>query len=117
MADPKAENALREALSTIEDLEARWDAARNYLKIDASRTRHMELSTEAENPDLWNDQGRAREVTTELGRLSNDLEAFDELRGALDDSVVLVDFTTRRTCNNGWVTRVKDCRSRNAKSL
>jgi peptide chain release factor 2 len=93
MADPKAENALREALSTIEDLEARWDAARNYLKIDASRARHMELSTEAANPDLWNNQDRAREVTTELGRLSNDLEAFDELRGALDDSVVLVDFS------------------------
>jgi peptide chain release factor 2 len=93
MADPKAENALREALSTIEDLEVRWNAARDYLKIDASRTRHTALSTEAANPELWNDQDRAREVTTELGRLSNDLESFDELRAELDDSVVLVDFS------------------------
>ena len=93
MADPKAENALREALSTIENLEARWNAACDYLKIDASRSRHKELGTEAENPELWNDQDRAREVTTELGRLTNDLDSFDELRAALDDSIVLIDFS------------------------
>ena len=93
MADPKAENALREALSTIEDLEARWSAARDYLKIDEIRVRHAALSLEAENPDLWNDQDHAREVTTELGRLSNDLDSFDELRAALDDCLVLVEFS------------------------
>jgi len=93
MADPKAENALREALSTIEDLEARWSAARDYLKIDEHRTRHAALTLEAANPDLWNDQDHAREVTTELGRLNNDLDSFDELRGALDDCLVLVEFS------------------------
>ena len=93
MADPKAENALREALSTIEDLEARWSAARDYLKVDESRVRHAALAGEAEDPDLWNDQDHARAVTTELGRLTNDLEAFDELRSALDDSLVLVEFS------------------------
>jgi peptide chain release factor 2 len=93
MADPKAENALREALSTIEDLEARWSAARDYLKVDESRVRHAALAGQAEDPDLWNDQDHARAVTTELGRLSNDLEAFDELRSALDDSLVLVEFS------------------------
>jgi peptide chain release factor 2 len=93
MADPKAENALREALSTIEDLESRWSAARDYLKIDESRARHAVLSAEAANPDLWNDQDHAREVTTELGRLSNDLDSFDELRAALDDCLVLTEFS------------------------
>lgn len=93
MADPKAENALREALSTLEDLESRWNAACEYLKIDASRGRHAVLSELVADPNLWNDQDNAREVTTELGRLSNDLEQFDELRAALDDSTVLVDFS------------------------
>ncbi len=93
MADPKAENALREALSTIEDLESRWSAARDYLKIDESRARHAVLSAEAADPDLWNDQDHAREVTTELGRLSNDLDSFDELRAALDDCLVLTEFS------------------------
>ncbi len=93
MADPKAENALREALQTLEDLESRWSAARDYLKIDASRKRHIVLSELVADPNLWDDQDHAREVTTELGRLSNDLEQFDELRGALDDSLVLAEFS------------------------
>jgi peptide chain release factor 2 len=92
MADPKAENALRLALATIEELESRWDAAREYLKIDASRARHALLYELAADPNLWDDQDNAREVTTELGRLTNDLEAFDALRSELDDAVVLSEF-------------------------
>ena len=92
MADPKAENALRLALVTIEELETRWDAARDYLKMDASRARRALLSDLAADPNLWDDQDNAREVTTELGRLSNDLDAFDGLRRALDDAVVLAEF-------------------------
>jgi peptide chain release factor 2 len=93
MADPKAENALREALATLEDLESRWSAAREYLKIDAGRERHAVLSELVADPNLWDDQDRARQATTELGRLSNDLEQFDELRGSLDDSLVLAEFS------------------------
>jgi len=93
MADPKAENALREALGTLEDLETRWSAAREYLKIDAGRERHAILGELVADPNLWDDQDRAREVTTELGRLSNDLEQFDDLRGSLDDSLVLAEFS------------------------
>jgi len=93
MADPKAENALRDAQSAIEELEARWTAARDYLKIDAGRARHEVLSESALDPDLWNDQDHARQVTTELGRLTNDLESFDQLRSALDDCLVLAEFS------------------------
>ena len=92
MADPKAENALRNALAAIDELETRWEAARDYLKIDASRARHALLSELAADPNLWDDQDHAREVTTELGRLSNDLESFDALRRALDDAAVLAEF-------------------------
>ena len=92
MADPKAEHALRDAQGTLETLEARWSAARSYLKIDAARLRHKVLTDFAADPDLWSDQDNARSVTTELGRLSNDLDAFDELRRGLDDSLVLAEF-------------------------
>ncbi|MGH3732655.1 MAG: peptide chain release factor 2 [Acidimicrobiales bacterium] len=92
MADPKAENALRLAQVTIEELEIRWDAAREYLKIDASRARHALLNERAADPNLWDDQDNAREVTTELGRLSNDLDSFEALRRELDDAVVLAEF-------------------------
>ena len=93
MADPKAENALRDALSRLDDLEARWVAARDYLKIDDRRVRHAVLNDEVADPNLWNDQDHAREVTTELGRLSNDLQAFDNLRHDLDDGKVLAEFS------------------------
>jgi peptide chain release factor 2 len=92
MADPKAEHALRDALSTLETLEERWSAARDYLKIDDARARHGVLNELAADPDLWNDQDHARTVTTELGRLTNDLDAFDALRRDLDDSRVLAEF-------------------------
>ena len=93
MADLKAENALRDALGTLEELEERWGAAREYLKIDVRRERHHELTEAAADPDLWNDQDHAREVTTELGRLGADLEGFDALRTGLDDAEVLADFS------------------------
>jgi peptide chain release factor 2 len=92
MADPKAENALRQALGTIEELERRWEAARDYLKIDVNRERHVLLSGLATDPHLWDDQDNARDVTTELGRLTNDLESFDALRRSLDDAEVLTEF-------------------------
>jgi len=93
MADPKAENALREALSSLGELEERWAAARTYLKIDDRRARHQELSVAAADPDLWSDQDHAREVTIELGRLASDLESFDALRASLDDAAVLGEFS------------------------
>jgi peptide chain release factor 2 len=93
MADPKAENALREAQANLDHLEERWSAARTYLKIDAHRERHRELAAAVEAPNLWDDQDHAREVTTEFGRLSADLESFDRLGSALEDCRVLVDFS------------------------
>jgi peptide chain release factor 2 len=93
MADPKAENSLRDAQGALEELESRWRAAKEYLKIDQSRVRRQARSVEVADPDLWENQERAREVTTELGRLNNDLELFDGLRRDLDDSVVLVEFS------------------------
>jgi peptide chain release factor 2 len=92
MADPKAENALRSDLATLEDLETRWNAAREYLKIDASRARHALLAELAAAPQLWDDPDNARAVTTELGRLTNDLDSFDALRRSLDDAIVLGEF-------------------------
>ena len=94
MADPKAENALREAQASLSVLEERWNSARDYLKIDEHRARHALLNEEASSPDLWNDQDHARAVTTELGRLTSELEAFDQLRRSLDDCAVLSDFST-----------------------
>ena len=92
MADPKAENALRDALATLAQYEERWRAARDYLSMDEARTRHDALAVAVAAPDLWEDQDHARAVTTELGRLGNDLERFDALGRSLEDCTVLAEF-------------------------
>jgi peptide chain release factor 2 len=92
MADHKAENTFRVAVATLEELEARWAAARDYLKVDDRRARVAELTTLAADPNLWDDPDHARTVTTELGRLSADLGDFDALRSRLDDCGVLAEF-------------------------
>ncbi len=92
MADHRAEITFRDAAATLEELEARWVAARDYLSVDDRRARVVELTALAEDPHLWDDPDRARRVTTELGRLSADLEDFDGLRRRLDDCGVLAEF-------------------------
>ncbi|MFI5036479.1 MAG: peptide chain release factor 2 [Acidimicrobiales bacterium] len=92
MADHRAENTFRDAVASLEELEARWSAARDYLKVDDRRARRGELTSLAEDPHLWDDPDRARQVTTELGRLGSDLESFDALRRQLDDCGVLAEF-------------------------
>jgi peptide chain release factor 2 len=92
MADPKAENALREATVSLAALTDRWRAASEYLSVPERRERHAELTESAADPHLWDDQDRAREVTTELGRLTNDLERFDELGSTLEEGEVLAEF-------------------------
>ncbi len=88
MADARVE-ALRQADAVLGELRQRWAAARDYLRVDASRARRDELSALAADPQLWDDQDHARQVTTELGRLTNDLEAFDGLGRRLEDAEVL----------------------------
>jgi peptide chain release factor 2 len=93
MADPKAENALRDAGYSLDELAQRLKAAHEYLAIDEQRARRDVLEGEAADPHLWDDQDKARTVTTELGRLTNDLEAFDALGSSLEDARVLVEFS------------------------
>jgi peptide chain release factor 2 len=100
MADHRVENQLRDATATLEELEERWRAAHDYLKIDELRARLAELNEAAADPHLWDDPERARTVTTELGRRSADLEQFDGLRRDLDDCAVLVEFA-RETLASG----------------
>jgi peptide chain release factor 2 len=91
MADPKAEGALREAANSLNSLQERWNAAREYLKIDALRERHGHLSEAAADPNLWDDQDNARSVTTDLGRVSGALEDFDSLGSQIADGEVMVE--------------------------
>ena len=64
---------------------ARLDEASGYLRIDELKMRQPQLEAEASRPDLWDDQERARKVTSELSAVNEDLELYDRLRGEVDD--------------------------------
>ena len=64
----------RDFTGELEGLSGRIEEAEGYLDIEARRRRRQELEVEAARPDLWDDPDRGRAVTTELGRVADDLE-------------------------------------------
>ncbi len=81
----------RDLAAEIEALAQRIAEAKDYLGIESMRARCAELERQAAAPDLWDDPDRARAVTTELGRLGDDLARFDSLTAAVDDARVLAE--------------------------
>jgi peptide chain release factor 2 len=98
MAGPErpGEVAAGDALA---DLRHRLTEAEQYLGIAEPRARSKTLEGEAAEPGLWDDPDRARAITTELGRVTGDLEAFDTLDASLGDAEVLAEMVeeSRRT--------------------
>ena len=69
----------------IADLARRVSDAHKYLRIDEARARLVELEEQASAPDLWDDADRARQVTSEMASVREDVELMDELDGRLSD--------------------------------
>lgn len=91
MAGPESAGESRPYASVLVELEERLAEAESYLNIADARTQRVELEEIAGQPDLWNDQERARQVTTDLGRVSDDLERFDALKSSVADAQVLAE--------------------------
>ncbi len=70
-------------------LRGRLDEARAYLRVDALRARRPQLEAESSRPDLWEQPQRARDVTSELAAVSEDLELYDRLAADLSDTETL----------------------------
>ena len=94
MAQPETAGAPRDLAVLLSDLGARLSEAEDYLRITELRERRVELEAQAAEPGLWDDQDRARQVTTDLGRVSDDLSRFESLSGELDDAGVLLEMVT-----------------------
>lgn len=69
----------------LEALRRRITEASQYLRIDDLQNRKAELELEAGRPDLWEDIRKARAVTKELADISDDISAYDLLRGRLEE--------------------------------
>ena len=79
----------RDFSSELESLGNRLKEAEGYLDIAALRARQAELERDAADPSLWDDPEHGRRVTTELGRVTDDLGAYEQLARSLDDATVL----------------------------
>ena len=91
MAPPEIPAGTRDLAQSLDELAARLEEAKGYLGIDAARVRRDELEAIAGEPGLWDDQDRARQVTTELGRVTDDLSRFDALASSIEDSRVMIE--------------------------
>ncbi len=73
----------------LSGLASRLDEARRFLAVDRLYDRRTELEKEASQPDLWDDADHARQVTTELGRVNEDIELLEGLAADLSDAQTL----------------------------
>src|SRR3954453_7029991 len=79
---------LREQLAA---LAATLASVESVLDLDKMRKELAELETEAADPELWNDQERAQQVTSRMSHLRSDLNRVESLRNRLDDAQAAVD--------------------------
>ncbi|MHB8682436.1 MAG: peptide chain release factor 2 [Acidimicrobiales bacterium] len=88
MARPDAAGAgePRDHRSELADLRSRLTEAEQYLGLARLRTRQGELESEASRPDLWDDADHARSVTTELGRVTDDIGLLEDLDRRMSDA-------------------------------
>jgi peptide chain release factor 2 len=75
----------------LQAIRSRLDEADGYLRIAELRTRQPQLEVEASRPDLWDDQDKARAVTSELAAVTEDLEMYAQLNKAVEDAETLAE--------------------------
>jgi peptide chain release factor 2 len=76
---------MRDFSEDLGDVARRVADAHKYLRIDEARTRLAELEEQASAPDLWDDADRARQVTSEMSSVREDVELMTELDRRLSD--------------------------------
>ena len=80
---------MRDFTNDIRDIQRRVNEAEAYLSIVDNRERLAVLEAEVADPELWNDQNRARQLNAEYANLKDDLDTFDSLSARTADVEVL----------------------------
>ncbi|MBD0322442.1 MAG: PCRF domain-containing protein, partial [Aldersonia sp.] len=73
----------------LAELDSTLKTVESVLDVEQLRRRIDELEHQASDPDLWNDQENAQQVTSQLSYAQGELRKFEELRQRLDDLPVL----------------------------
>ena len=75
----------------IRTLRATMDSVREVTDLDGLRSKITDLEKQASAPDLWDDQERAQQVTSDLSRANAELERVTGMDRRIDDLEVLVE--------------------------
>jgi peptide chain release factor 2 len=73
----------------IAALDSTLTSVEQVLDLDGLRARIEKLGHEAADPNLWDDQTRAQQVTSELSHTQGELRLVEDLRRRLDDLPVM----------------------------
>jgi peptide chain release factor 2 len=73
----------------VSALSATLTSITDVIDLDAARGEIAELEQQASDPNLWDDQERAQQVTSRLSFLQNEVRRVEQLRSQLDDVLVL----------------------------
>ncbi len=79
-----------ELRAIVSDLESRLSDARSFLDVEGKEAEAAELRKIASEPDLWDDQDRAREVTSKLARFEGIIKHVSDLEQSVEDIGVLL---------------------------
>ena len=80
---------MRDLSDELRALRGRLSGAETYLDLEGKRKRMAELESDVGRPDLWDDPDRARAVTTEFGRVGDDVALLEGLDTRLLDAETL----------------------------
>jgi peptide chain release factor 2 len=73
------------------DLRSRLTDARQFLDVEGKESELVELRRKASEPGLWDDQDRAREITSRLSRHEATIKHIEDLEASMDDIDVLLE--------------------------
>ncbi|MGB3697303.1 MAG: peptide chain release factor 2 [Gordonia sp. (in: high G+C Gram-positive bacteria)] len=73
----------------LDSLDATLTTVEKVMDLEELRRRIDELEMQASDPDLWNDQDHAQQVTSELSHAQAEFRRVTELRSRLDDLPIL----------------------------
>ncbi|AVP69468.1 peptide chain release factor 2 [Rhodococcus hoagii] len=73
----------------LNELDTTLTTVEKVLDVEELRRRIDELEHQASDPELWNDQEHAQQVTSQLSHAQSELRRVEELRSRLDDMAVL----------------------------
>jgi peptide chain release factor 2 len=80
-----------ELRALVTDLESRLGDARTFLDVEGKELELVELREKASEPNLWDDQDRAREVTSRLAHYEGIIKHVSDLERSVEDVGVLLE--------------------------